>query len=125
MQEVQFAPGVVLWHFPGEARLTYVGAGDALVAAGVVQRHQFPGQPGSGATSVTWAPNGARARRGYGERGTPGWMQIHLRHTTRNPHYVVTVAITEERSQELEVERQRAAFCWPFPCSAHVERSPA
>ncbi len=42
----------------------FTGSADALVAAGLIEWHQIPGQPGSGKTMASYLPDGTRVRQG-------------------------------------------------------------
>lgn len=73
---------------------TYIGTAAALIAAGIVEEHVLPGQPGRNKMSVTFQGE---------ERGRcrPGWLQIKR---VRSKKFEVIVGVSLE-----ERERRKAA----------------
>ena len=56
----------------------FIGTADALIAAGLIEQHQVPGQPGSGKTMAGFLPDGARGKQGSGSAKTiPGYKRIY------------------------------------------------
>lgn len=56
----------------------FTGTADALVAAGLVRRHQLPGQLGSGKTMASYWPDGTRVRQGSSRPKSAGHKQIYM-----------------------------------------------
>jgi hypothetical protein len=81
----------------------YTGTREQLIAAGVVQDGQFPGDPGRGKTSVALLADGTAARRGTGVA-----LRIYRQGKSR---YGVYVPLSEEeearRRAERKAERER------------------
>lgn len=109
---IEIHPGVIRTR-AGRAAV-YRGAGDALIAAGIVQQHQLPGRPGNPKTACTITPEGARAGRGTGLycRDVAGKKRIYAE---RDGGFTVYLNLSADRVDALEAERVRAAACWPFP----------
>lgn len=113
---VKIAPGVVR-SFDGK-RAIYTGTAEALIAAGLLDEHQIPGQSGMA-------------------RGmcTVGTTQIIAKPMPRGTRYEVRVLLSAERAASLRlVPRQRedlvplapaASRVWPFPVSVGHQRMEA
>ena len=72
----------------------YRGTAESLVAAGILEMHQFPGQPGRGKTMASYKPDGTPIVKGSRWRfGVPGYMQVVRTGKTR---FVVSVAVAED-----------------------------
>lgn len=55
----------------------YIGTADALLAAGLVELNQLPGQPTSGKTMTSFCPDGSKVRQGTnGPSKLPGYKQV-------------------------------------------------
>lgn len=55
----------------------YIGTADALLAAGLVELSQLPGQPTNGKTMATFYPDGSKSRKGTnGASKLPGYKQV-------------------------------------------------
>lgn len=84
---------------------TYVGAADALVAAGFASADMFPGQPGRAATSVTFRPLNGKQPTDASWFHVPGHITI-----TRRSNGTFAIRLTEgrvERQQRADSERRR------------------
>ncbi|WP_225782633.1 hypothetical protein [Xenophilus sp. Marseille-Q4582] len=108
---IEVAPGVM--RLVSYSRAIYIGSAEALVAAGVAQRHHFPGQPGNPRGMCSFDPAGVRVTKGYRgrERGGPG----HVRIVARREGFEVELRLSPQRLEGIEAERAQAAKGWPFP----------
>lgn len=80
----------------------FYGSADALITAGIVERHQLPGQPGRAKDSASFAPDGRAMGRGRNtEAGKPGYKRIYR----SGPCFRVLVDVSAE-----ETEQRRAAY---------------
>lgn len=69
-------PGVLMSEYGWQGN-RYIGCADALLAAGLVELHQLPGQPNNGKTLCTFYPSGSNVRKGTNDAcKLPGYKQI-------------------------------------------------
>lgn len=124
---VEVAPGVM--RLVSYSRAIYTGTAEALAAAGLIQPHQLPGQPGNPRGMATFDPEGERITKGGNSRarGGPG----HTRIIARAGVFSVELRLSPQRLVAIEAERAQAAKCWPFPtingmpAGAALHRRPA
>lgn len=111
LDRVEIHPGV--FRSPGYGSMVYRGTAEALVAAGVVEQSQLPGQPGNPKTMCTFTPDGRRAGRGTGNYcgAEPGRKRIFK---DRNG-FTVDVQLSLDLIAAAEAEKARLQACWPFP----------
>lgn len=132
------APGVVR-ECDGK-RAIYTGTAQALIAAGLIEEHQLPGQPGNGRGMCTFdadgQPAGFEPGKGKGKAmDRTGFKQIVAKNRVRGTVYEVRLVLSAERAAAIQAEREdndaRAPLqseelvplaplqsrAWPFPVS--------
>jgi hypothetical protein len=100
-------PGVV-HAVDGVRRDSFRGSMDALVAAGLLKPHQFPGQPGLPLTVVNYRPNGVVKQKGVGWCAVAGYMEVQR---TPSGRFRIILNVTNQERQRREaeeVQRERA-----------------
>jgi hypothetical protein len=103
----QFAPGVLLQAWPewSTGRDTYIGTGEALVAAGLVPSLSLlPGQPGQPKMQVTYTKKWGRCPAGHRE----GWGATIQKRGTKKFSLELRVSDEEaQRREEIVAERRK------------------
>lgn len=100
-----FAPGVKRFE---EGRYDrYIGTADALIAAGLVESHQLPGQLGNGKCMVSFLPDGSRIRKGSTAGHTPGSLRVRRCGKKFEVTVVVDDRVREERHAKLLAAHER------------------
>lgn len=97
---------------------TYIGAADALVAAGFATVDMFPGQPGRAATSVTFRPLNGKQPTDASWFHVPGYITI-----TRRSSATFAIRLTEgrlERQQRADEQRRRREDASPQGAQARL-----
>lgn len=109
---IEIHPGV--FREPSYKAAMYTGTAEALMAAGIAQDGQFPGQPGNPKTMCTFNAAGRRTGRGTGlyGRDEPGKKRLWAE---RDGRFTVCVQLSPERLEALEAVRVRESARWPFP----------
>lgn len=78
------------------------GTAEALVAAGLIEAHQIPGQPGAGKTMAGYLPDGTRVKQGSGAaHRVPGYKRIYR----AGKKFVM-----ERRLDDAEVSKREACY---------------
>lgn len=78
----------------------FIGTASVLVAAGLIEAHQIPGQPGTGKTMAGYLPDGTRVKQGSSAaKAVPGSKRIYR---TGNKFVI------ERRFDDAEVLRREA-----------------
>ena len=127
-----FAPGVKKVEEDRYDR--YIGAADALIAAGLVELHQLPGQPGNGAFMASFLPDGTRVRKGSTAGNMPGGIRVRRCGKKFEVAVVVDDQVWEERhakwlaAHEREVAYKEArkhaeSELASMPCTAEAYRA--
>ena len=138
---IKIAPGVVR-SFDGK-RAIYTGTGDALIAAGLVERRHLPGQCGNarGMCSFDADGNPASFEPGKGRAADrTGYIQIIAKGFEWGQVYEVRLVLSAERAAAIKAERPafealderapnelrvvtaRQGSRWPFPASYGVQQ---
>lgn len=93
----------------------FIGTADALVAAGLIEAHQIPGQPGAGKTMAGYLPDGTRIKQGSSSaQRVPGYIRIYR----AGKKFVM-----ERRRDDAEVSRREACYAavWKKDVEARAE----
>ena len=93
----------------------FKGTASALVAAGLIEVHQIPGQPGTGTTMASYLPDGTRVRQGSSAaQRVPGSKRI----SKAGNKFVI-----ERRFDDAEVLRREACYAavWKKDIAARAE----
>jgi len=95
----------------------YSGTEHAMVASGILQPTELPGQHGNPRSSVTVNPDGSRGSSGSNRfKGKlPGKKTILARYRKAYTHIELRMILSRERIEAIAAERVRATSCWPFP----------
>lgn len=132
---IKIAPGVVR-SFDGK-RAIYTGTAEALIAAGLIEQHQLPGEPGNGRGMCTFDADGQPSAFVPGKGRTvdrTGSKQIVAKPRKNGTVYEVRLVLSAARVAAIEVERGApaedgmrvpeapalmpvASRVWPFPVS--------
>jgi hypothetical protein len=98
----------------------YTGSIASLLAAGLVQPHQLPGEPGNGRVMVSFHPDGRRVRQG----NTTACRELGFTQVCRvgvgKLRVVRGIGVVEEAARHeahfvLRAAEAKAARAWPFP----------
>ena len=109
----EIAPGV---HRQVEySQAIYTGSAEALVAAGLVQLSQLPGQPGNGRGMCTYNPDGSKVSKGTPTGRGPGRKYIVAKKCADGRMFEVRLQLSPERLEAIKAQRVRETACWPFP----------
>lgn len=84
----------------------FKGTAEDLVAAGIVEMHQLPGQPGRGKTRVSYKPDGTAIEKGSKRHGDKaGFKSVTRAGKTR---YIVSVNVArDEGERRLELRNSQ------------------
>ena len=95
----------------------FIGTAECLIAAGLIQLQQLPGQPGNGPTSATFYADGSKVERGrhWGRVREAGKKTIRARRMGGQQVFEVWVTLSKQQIDALQAKERRAATCWPFP----------
>jgi hypothetical protein len=110
---IEIAPGV--FRHMDHAQAVYTGTADAIVAAGLVQLEQLPGQPGNGRGMCTYNADGSKVAKGTPTGRGPGRKYIIAKKCAVGSVFEVRLNLSPERRDSIEALQARSSACWPFP----------
>lgn len=88
----------------------FTGSAEALIAAGLVDQHQLPGEPGRGKMMASYLPDGAPAKKGDGKsRFMPGYTKIERNGKTFKVYVTVDEAEHSRRLERFRDEHHKRA----------------
>ena len=112
-EQTEIAPGVVRQVEYSQA--IYAGSAEALIAAGLVQLAQLPGQPGNGRGMCTYNADGSRVSKGTPTGRGPGRKYIVAKKCAAGQMFEVRLQLSPERLEAIKAQQVRETACWPFP----------
>jgi hypothetical protein len=112
-EQTEIAPGVVRQVEYSQA--IYTGSAEALIAAGLVQLAQLPGQPGNGRGMCTYNADGSRVSKGTPTGRGPGRKYIVAKKCAAGQMFEVRLQLSPERLEAIKAQQVRETACWPFP----------
>ena len=126
--EIEAWPGVKKSELPWSD--SFIGSGDALVAAGIVREEQLPRPGRARSTSIRWRADGTIASQGSYEHGQPGSISISRQGKNRfTVHIGISLEEKQRRRQADEDALDAAREAWKrqieaMPQPAMLERLP-